>query len=1586
MKKFKKNFLLYIFAGAFLLLAIFLCVTFLPRSRSRITAEAATANYTKYEKFLSYTGSRYHYYADAYYLDYVNIENIDDMQITWQVTRNDGVSFRNLKVELSGTGISKTVEMKYEDLTNAGVRHVLFDKNDLCAQQSMLIGNSYYEKGEVINGWFNVTVSGEILKNASSSQNAHFAFYVDTKAPTAELKRGDFSLKNYDYVSTLEYPITCSWTEDNLEVTYNNAQYDVLKNGKSIVVTSEGYHEIILKDEAGNVSKYGFTVDNTAPGMRINGESLTIKHDWSTQGYCRYAYDFATNNDVTISYSDTNLKIVTIQKLDSPHDTSMGTIQEIACNNTSGRIELSEESHYIITIEDKVGHFIDISLDIDKTKPELSLNNIDCANGYSTFLNSEFTIAAKDNFFDSFRWEINLNEEGKRSYVGKDFTVGGEPENYGRWHFKVFDEAGNYTAVTVTYFFRKTFGNLEALKNSYFIPAYYEVGLSPKNYINYAGTYEFADYASALSFATQKEWICRVIELNGGKEWNYVTPNNENARQIYTDRAELDSVIDKYARANISERKIIGRSGAVLNNPTDTDGVTRDDALTRQLTELPPILSAYSAYNFILVPASFCFTMPKSIVEGNKSTLKVQFISDGISIRLGAVKTLAYGDKLSTVTDEQGWYLIEESDVCRNIEKYLVYLDFQQPQIHAEVVFGSGDSEVINFDKTYISENTETMRYISFDIKALSDNIDDYVMLTIDGRGLSSAQYVCGDKLPVLSFENGFYGAYSVTVYDRSLNVLEFIIYIAGADPTLTYTSLNNETSCTFTIHVNDIKNEIQDVRLYKVFYNGTRARLDTDSTGTVVCADNLVYKMTVGGKYVFEFSDLYGRNVSTTPIFYMKGLPIATFRGVKAGGITKNDVSITFDATCTVELTVLKNGDWVQTDLYTLSEGVNKNTANITAGRDTTAIYNVLLYVSNDRNLFTEYTFEIDALPPTVDVCTEGGGVVEPDTVTTQNFYLTWEESGYSIWYRRSGSVTDDTYIKGTIIKTAGTYKFTVLDSVRNELSFTITLDNSVDYTLTGTSYSILEDGSYITRGNFVFTVLEPWSLFEVESSNDISIGNGQKIDTDGTYIINVKDAYGNALGLKLIVDKLPPEPVIKTEGGRIISSGARINEAFIVSCEEDGVNIVYSSGGANVAYNGLLISAAGNYTFTLTDRIGNSVEVKIFIDKALAFTVNGTYVIDSDGNYVSRTWLSVSLSEEMSEFYILDDDGIEYGADKRVSAAGKYEVYLQDTSGNERTLLFVIDKTPPTIELIGVDNGIATDGAVTVKFMDFSEAYYSRNGGEKIAALNGTVLVNEGSYVITAFDLVGNVATKAFAIDKTVDVTPSVEFVNGQILNRGVSFSFAEEVTALLYSNGKESSYSRGEISDIGQYSLVVTDNYHNSKIFEWSIVGRKAREYVLPVGDYSIEITRDGQVYSADIQEDELRISETGKYEIVYRYGSVNWLLELEVDNIAPTVEIKNTGKTVEIFNPSKSDVTYALYRDGSQISFNFGSTAELKQKGSYRLVCTDDIGNTTEYVFELNYMSATTMVLIAVAVILTIAVVIALVIIRFRRKKY
>ena len=104
------------------------------------------------------------------------------------------------------------------------------------------------------------------------------------------------------------------------------------------------------------------------------------------------------------------------------------------------------------------------------------------------------------------------------------------------------------------------------------------------------------------------------------------------------------------------------------------------------------------------------------------------------------------------------------------------------------------------------------------------------------------------------------------------------------------------------------------------------------------------------------------------------------------------------------------------------------------------------------------------------------------------------------------------------------------------------------------------------------------------------------------------------------------------------------------------------------------------------------------------------------------------------------------------------------------------------------------------------------------------------------------------------------------------------------------------------------------------------------------------------------------------------------------MAPSIEIENTGKSIKISNPNKDGITYTLYFNGAKKAFNLSKIAELTDKGKYRLVCEDEVGNVSEYEFELQYMGTTTIILIVVVCVLVAGGVVAAVIMRFKRKVF
>ena len=524
-----------------------------------------------------------------------------------------------------------------------------------------------------------------------------------------------------------------------------------------------------------------------------------------------------------------------------------------------------------------------------------------------------------------------------------------------------------------------------------------------------------------------------------------------------------------------------------------------------------------------------------------------------------------------------------------------------------------------------------------------------------------------------------------------------------------------------------------------------------------------------------------------------------------------------------------------------------------------------------------------------------------------------------------------------------------------------------------------------------------EPWSEFNVETSNGLTVANGQKLDTDGVYRLSVKDMYGNALALTLIVDKMPPVPVIKTGDGETLSAGARTTKNFYVICEEEGVNISYVAGAGNyIAYDGSLIDEVGTYSFRLTDIVGNVTTITITIDREIKYRVNGTYVVRDD-IYYSRLWLQVVALEETSIFEVVSEDGTLIDTTKRITLEGLYYVVITDIAGNSAELTLLIDKTAPTARFETASGQVLNNGATTNEPFRIiceeqdSKITYSFNGGAAVKYTD-ELLSESGTYVFSVTDFLGTAAELRISVDTGVKLTVNGTYViddAGKYVSKNwLSVTLGEDMQS-FYIQAQDGTMleADGRITAEGEYTVYAKDESGNERKLVL-VIDKTAPVIILEgvVEDGATNELVNGQVVDAVIDGDMLSLTENGNYKLSFVNANSNWQLELCVDNVAPSVQFENTRKSVIISQPNKENMTYTLYYNGAQTTFNLKNSVELTKVGNYRLVCVDEVGNITEYIFELNYLSDISIALICVVSALVVVVIVALVVFRFKRKIY
>jgi len=1529
-------------------------------------------------------------------------------------------------------------------------------------------------------------------------------FHADKTAPTG-------TLSGVENGGMTNNDVKFTWTESSATATLDNASYTSGQN-----ISAEGKHTIKLTDAVGYSNEYSFTIDKTLP-------TIACSNSVASGGL--------TNQLVTVTASDTNFDKLYYK---SPTDSS-------AQETTSTNVTLTSiNGTWQFYAKDKAGNTsATYSVIYDNVAPTVT--------AYSEFVNSNIVFSVSDPHGATIEyWKDN---NAKTTYKGDSVTIAGVGANQGTWHFIAYDDLGNKTKEYLSkLYIREVFGNSESIKNSYKVPSYYTVRLSDRYYQDSADTYSFAKYEDALNFAIKKEWEYRIETLSGDK-WSYVNISNESVVQIYDDREKLDEAVRKYANLNVSERKIFSMTNSTnaYRNPTDANAVTRNDALTLQNVTLPSHLSQYNGLPLYFMAHSFAFAQPSPVVAGNTSESTITYISNGISTVSKAPIKIEYSRKIEEllkVNDsyEQGYYLIEEKDKCGNVERYLVYLDIEVPTLMAEVETGNGDKHSMSFDPHYVEQHSGVMLYTSFSISNFID-MDECAFVVINGRKSQDVGYVIGDDIPSLCFENGYWGTYTISVYDRSRNILTFNIKIAGELPKLSHTSLTNETRCNFTVSCADNSNAITNIEFFKVTYTGEYVAMSTDDNGTVISAETLTYVIRTGGKYVVRFEDIYGRVVESEPLFYMKGLPSGILSGVKENGITNKDVRFDYASDCSLILYVWKNSQWIATnELMVIEEKEGYNIASISASAETSNLYKYFLYLTADQNLFVEYRFEIDCIAPAVEVRTQEKPI-EFETITNKPFFVTWQESNLIAYYYNKnssmGELGQARYTKDTYISIAGTYVFDVYDSVKNVTSFTVTLDNAVNYTIDGT-YTRLEDGSYISKTYISLTVNERTTQWGCTSSNDFVPSNGQKIDIDGTYIFHIEDLYQNTLDITIIIDNLPPSSRFENENGEVIAHSVT-NQFFRLICDEEKVIITYSANGLSyVAYEGQIIDKEGNYTFRLADRMNNISTVSIRLDLSVSYSIKGNYII-VDGRYISKNWISVTADEDYTSFdvdnkdglsirsgekisiegvYIIticdnagnvgeviveidktaptveiltsdgqaveknsrikdafrvicdeegstvfiagkdlnyavydnesrtahgvynfrvvdrigneelfsieidrsvdynvrgsyvqadkktyvsknvlileikesyknfimtSDNGYTYMPGERVELEGTYVMEIEDSQGNIVDIVFVIDKTAPTIKLEGVEPNGTTKNNVKI-CVDGSSANYYVKAGEsgRVAFENGTIISLSGSYSIVATDIVGNETTVEFKIDKEISGTATPNIVNGQIIAESISFKFDEKLNSMsLTKDGAELQYLSGKISEPGQYVLIVEDSVGNVQEWNWTIIPNVSQSYQIQIPEnYKVSVLLDGSIVADVIADGQIHLKTNGAYTLYFKNDSdsaLDYYINVVLDNVAPKVDV-NVGKSsVTITNPSKDNLSFVLYKDGKKMDYSLGMT--LKSTGKYKLIVTDDLGNSNEYEFELRYVNTSGIIVI---VIVCLAVLIAIIMVIVSRR--
>jgi hypothetical protein len=244
----------------------------------------------------------------------------------------------------------------------------------------------------------------------------------------------------------------------------------------------------------------------------------------------------------------------------------------------------------------------------------------------------------------------------------------------------------------------------------------------------------------------------------------------------------------------------------------------------------------------------------------------------------------------------------------------------------------------------------------------------------------------------------------------------------------------------------------------------------------------------------------------------------------------------------------------------------------------------------------------------------------------------------------------------------------------------------------------------------------------------------------------------------------------------------------------------------------SGTTISQEGSYELIVTDDAGNTTSVSFVIDKT------APVILGVENNKPYNTSRTITFNEGNGLL-----NGVQFNTGTEVTAEGTYVLTVTDLAGNQTTINFVIDKTPPVIT-VGSYSTLPTNQDVTVTA--------STNEG----TLNQTshTFTENGSFTFIATDLAGNVSEKTVTISHIDKIAPVISgVVDGSYYNISVKPTFNEGV-AMLNGNPFVSSTL---IEAEGSYVLSVTDDAGNTTSVSF-VIDKTAP--VITVTPYSTEPT--------------------------------------------------------------------------------------------------------------------------------------------------
>jgi uncharacterized lipoprotein NlpE involved in copper resistance len=598
-----------------------------------------------------------------------------------------------------------------------------------------------------------------------------------------------------------------------------------------------------------------------------------------------------------------------------------------------------------------------------------------------------------------------------------------------------------------------------------------------------------------------------------------------------------------------------------------------------------------------------------------------------------------------------------------------------------------------------------------------------------------------------------------------------------------------------------------------------------------------------------------------------------------------------------------------------------------------------------------TTVSFSIDKTAPTISGITNG-------SFYKQNVVATFSDSNPSAVL--SATLNGSPYTSGSTITADGFYTLIVNDGYGNVTNLTFTIDK----TAPSGSLSIENGKSAINRKAVALTITSSdanavqmrfsndgtdwseadWMAAVASKSWSLTDGDGEK-----TVYMQLKDAAGNTAEF---TDTIALDTLLPAITG--VTDGDKLNQAAAITFNKGTATL-----NGSAFTSGSSVSAEGDYTLVVTDAAGNVATVSFSIDKTVP-TVSGV----TDGAFY-KTDVQPTFSDNHTGVSA-KLNGNSYTSGSSISAEGAYSLVVTDAYGNQVTVTFTIDKTPPLGSLI-IASGAAGTGSTSVTLaitgtdalgltMAFSNDNNTWSSAEALASTKAWTL-SSGDGIKTVYvkltDEAGNAAvfSDTIVLDTMAPIVTGI--ANGDLVSTNVTLTF-NKGTATLNGNA----FASGSvISAEGTYVLVVTDALGHVTTVAFTI--DKAAPIVTGVshGDKlnqtaAISFNEGTATLNGSAFTSGSSVSAEGDYTLVVTDAAGNvTTVSFSIDKTLPAV----SGVTDGAFYKANVQPAFSDNRTGVSAKLNgnnYSSGSSITAEGIYSLVVTDAYGNQVTVAFTID----------------------------------